>query len=367
MTEQQREVLKRAIKMLREEALGIQQGHTLSGNWDGEEEAKSAHDEMLAVASQLDALSHAEGEAVGEITIDKHGDAHFRASLGYLDLDQGTYELYTHPAPQVAVPEAVKERVVEAIAEALGDAKDCIRVWTAWGVGTMGPDDFLDVAGDPDRLDEIAEAAITAMFTAAPTAPAGQDHAAELCAAAEMMAGWFETAADVAGWTRENANAAWAAHTVSRAAIRRYQSGQPVPTAPAGNISQVTAYDHSIPVRTTSSDDEQPVSDPDGLTEPGRREAEQAYINCAFDYARDPIGSRDWVLFWNGWRARNAAPAPDEREIAALALERHADNLIVMAERDGRNSDRESQQTWEEAAYFAKQEAKRLRAGKEGE
>lgn len=61
------------------------------------------------------------------------------------------------------------------------------------------------------------------------------------------------------------------------------------------------------------------------------------------------------------------APAPDEREIAALALERHADNLIVMAERDGRNSDRESQQTWEEAAYFAKQEAKRLRAGKEGE
>lgn len=61
------------------------------------------------------------------------------------------------------------------------------------------------------------------------------------------------------------------------------------------------------------------------------------------------------------------APAPDEREIAALALERHADNLIVMAERDGRNSDRESQQTWEEAAYFAKQEAARLRAGKEGQ
>lgn len=77
-------------------------------------------------------------------------------------------------APRVAVPEAVKERMVEAIAEALGDAKDCIRVWTAWGVGTMGPDDFLDVAGDPDRLDEIAEAAITAMFTAAPTAPAGE-------------------------------------------------------------------------------------------------------------------------------------------------------------------------------------------------
>jgi hypothetical protein len=68
-----------------------------------------------------------------------------------------------------------------------------------------------------------------------------------------------------------------------------------------------------------------------------------------------------------GWLPMLSAPAPDEREIAALALERHADNLIVMAERDGRNSDRESQQTWEEAAYFAKQEADRLRAGKEGE
>ena len=113
---------------------------------------------------------------------------------------------------------------------------------------------------------------------------------------------------------------------------------------------------------------EQPVSDPDGLPEPGRREAEQAYINGAFDYARDPIGSRDWILFWNGWQARDkSAPAPDEREVAALALERHADNLIVMAERDGRNNDRESQQTWEEAAYFAKQEAARLRAGKEGQ
>ena len=33
----------------------------------------------------------------------------------------------------------------------------------------------------------------------------------------------------------------------------------------AGDILQVTAYDHSIPVTATSSDDEQPVIDPDGL------------------------------------------------------------------------------------------------------
>ena len=51
------------------------------------------------------ALSHAEGAAVGKITIDKHGDAYFKASPGWLDLDQGTHQLYTNPAPQVAVPE----------------------------------------------------------------------------------------------------------------------------------------------------------------------------------------------------------------------------------------------------------------------
>lgn len=32
-----------------------------------------------------------------------------------------------------------------------------------------------------------------------------------------------------------------------------------------------------------------------------RKIAERAYINSAFDYERDPIGSRDWTLFWKGW------------------------------------------------------------------
>ena len=60
----------------------------------------------VALISSLEAaLSHAEGEAVGKITIDKHGDAYFKASPGWLDLDQGTHQLYTNPAPQVAVPE----------------------------------------------------------------------------------------------------------------------------------------------------------------------------------------------------------------------------------------------------------------------
>ena len=54
------------------------------------------------------------------------------------------------------------EAVTDAVAEALGDAYDCNRVWSAWGVGTMGPDDFTLIAEDSDRVNEIARAAIEA-------------------------------------------------------------------------------------------------------------------------------------------------------------------------------------------------------------
>ncbi|NQY84461.1 MAG: hypothetical protein HRT34_06640, partial [Alcanivorax sp.] len=111
---------------------------------------------------------------------------------------------------------------------------------------------------------------------------------------------------------------------------------------------------------------EQPVSDPDGLPEPGRREAEQAYINGAFDYARDPIGSRDWVLFWNGWQARDkSAPSPDEREIAAQALD---DFMFDVAERVRllSGSDQEAR-VLRKVNGWLHSRAKRLRAGKEGQ
>lgn len=58
-----------------------------------------------------------------------------------------------------------REKVRDAIAEALGgSAYDCIRVWSAWGVGTMGPDDFVPIAEDGDRIAEIADAAISVML-----------------------------------------------------------------------------------------------------------------------------------------------------------------------------------------------------------
>lgn len=54
------------------------------------------------------------------------------------------------------------EPVRDAIAVTLGEAMDCTRVWSAWGVGTMGEDDFALIAEDDGRLNEIAISAIEA-------------------------------------------------------------------------------------------------------------------------------------------------------------------------------------------------------------
>lgn len=71
-----------------------------------------------------------------------------------------------HPTPQPepeVLNDKTREAVITAVAEALGDAYDCLRVWSAWGCGTMGPDDFYLVAEDADRVSEIADAAIEAI------------------------------------------------------------------------------------------------------------------------------------------------------------------------------------------------------------
>ena len=72
-----------------------------------------------------------------------------------------------YAAPPVAAPvrltDEQAEKVDEAIREALGDAYDCLRVWNAWSYGTMGPDDFSQVAEDSDRVAEIRNAAAVAL------------------------------------------------------------------------------------------------------------------------------------------------------------------------------------------------------------
>lgn len=333
MTEQQREAFE---KWADSEGLSTVWGHT----------GYLLADTAAAWKAWQAALSHAEGEAVAEVTTepDYWSRGHFyegrkkdiKILKGLEDIPVGT-KLYTRPAPQVAVPEAITKYD-----------------------GYVPPEDGSAGEYYVDGWNSCRDALL------ANSAPAQTVSASVPEQKTWNQAGGREDLRYTEGWND------------CRAAMLAT-----APTAPAGElVTRCTAglgcdeKGHCDAAATGQGDmcdrrtmaHEQPVSDPDGLPEPGRREAEQAYINGAFDYARDPIGSRDWVLFWNGWQARDkSAPSPDEREIAALALERHADNLIVMAERDGRNNDRESQQTWEEAAYFAKQEAARLRAGKEGE
>lgn len=74
-------------------------------------------------------------------------------------------------SPDDDLPDAV----VDAVAEAIGGAYDCMRVWEAWSVGTMGPDDFQPVADDAGRVAEIARAALEAAhklgLIATPEAP----------------------------------------------------------------------------------------------------------------------------------------------------------------------------------------------------
>jgi hypothetical protein len=71
---------------------------------------------------------------------------------------------------RVTVPGAQRDAVIADVTEALGNAYDCLRVWEAWGVGTMGEDDFKLIAENGERVVEIADAAIEAMRLAAPPA-----------------------------------------------------------------------------------------------------------------------------------------------------------------------------------------------------
>lgn len=95
------------------------------------------------------------------------------------DGDDLIARLDAHLARESAQVESVappdqRQAVVDAIASALGDAYDCTRVWAAWCAGTMTEDDFVQVAEQEDRLLEIADAAIAAMLSAAPTPPKGE-------------------------------------------------------------------------------------------------------------------------------------------------------------------------------------------------
>ncbi|WP_322105877.1 hypothetical protein [Paraburkholderia sp. J41] len=94
-------------------------------------------------------------------------------------IDEQFWPLYLSAALAAVEPEAPQAvtlsdeqrvRVRDAIAEAIGgDAYDCMRVWSEWGVGTMSADDFHCITDDGERLSDIADAAINALLAANPT------------------------------------------------------------------------------------------------------------------------------------------------------------------------------------------------------
>lgn len=57
-----------------------------------------------------------------------------------------------------------------------------------------------------------------------------------------------------------------------------------------------------------------------GLDRPDRKEAEQAYVESAFDLSANPIGSNEWCTFWKGWQLARSAPLEPARTSEWLSI-----------------------------------------------
>ena len=172
-----------------------------SGTWNGNDMA----DRIESMADELEAAlstSHPqpdEGEVV--VTRDEDGEIVMVSRQGSEGrilkvIATTTHAGGKHPQPSgdVAgcVDEDLRERVIEAVAEALGNAYDCMRVWSAWSVGTMSEDDFQLVSNDADRLGEIADAAIAAL-TAGVRVPAADGGADKLALSNDLYSVYGNT------------------------------------------------------------------------------------------------------------------------------------------------------------------------------
>lgn len=77
-------------------------------------------------------------------------------------------QLLERAAKNSDLRELILASVIDAVAETLAHTSyDCTRVWSAWGYGTMSAADFVPIADQPERLAEIAEAAIDAFIKVA--------------------------------------------------------------------------------------------------------------------------------------------------------------------------------------------------------
>ncbi len=56
-----------------------------------------------------------------------------------------------------------RDAISNALLSSLGTVYDCTRVWSAWSHGTMGPDDFVPLDMQDDRIEEVVDAVISAL------------------------------------------------------------------------------------------------------------------------------------------------------------------------------------------------------------
>lgn len=178
--------LKRAAEILREDAENIREGHTLGGDWQSEDKAKADHDEMVAVAEQLDALQGSAAVPEGWRTA-KNG--------GHWPHIGGKYLIKLNGVLQHEIYE-------------FDQADD------GCGGGEYFWDrDDLDEAApfDPenDSWLPIDQAGVTT------SAVSEADFVTHL----GIMCGWFENLAKIAGWTEENAGSAWAGYRSAKRAM----------------------------------------------------------------------------------------------------------------------------------------------------
>ena len=93
-------------------------------------------------------------------------------------------------SPQWQPGDDIPESVLDAVAAAIGDAYDCNRVWSAWQIGAMGPEDFSRVAEDGDRVAEIAGAALMAAHAVLPTPPEQAAQHSMMSGRAALVEAW---------------------------------------------------------------------------------------------------------------------------------------------------------------------------------
>lgn len=81
--------------------------------------------------------------------------------LRAVDLERWNTRADSHHRLVEALQENLTEKFAQILECELSESYDCTRVWSAWGYGTMGEDDFTPVINRIDQIaSELARAAL---------------------------------------------------------------------------------------------------------------------------------------------------------------------------------------------------------------